>query len=86
MDTNVDGIIIHDHGQQVDQDREKARKDLEKRYTKVWDTKELQEDFIVVGFGAPVVVVERRSDGVRGTLEFTHSPRFYFDFVSERKR
>ena len=45
-----------------------------------WDTQQLQEDFRVVGFSAPFVVVIRKSDGVKGSLEFTHSPRVYFDF------
>ncbi len=43
-----------------------------------WDKEELQRDFEVVGFQAPFVVVLRRSDGVRGSLEFTHNPRVYF--------
>ena len=46
----------------------------------VWNTEELQRDFEVTGFAAPYVVVRRRSDGVKGTLEFTHSPRVYFNF------
>lgn len=45
-----------------------------------WDTKQLQEDFEVLGFAAPFVVVKRRKDGVVGTLEFTHNPRTYFGF------
>lgn len=45
-----------------------------------WDTTELQQDFEVRGFAAPFVVVRRRSDGVQGTLMFTHSPRIYFRF------
>lgn len=45
-----------------------------------WDTDGLQRDFDVVGFAAPFVVVVRKSDGVKGTLEFAHSPRRYFDF------
>ncbi len=44
------------------------------------DGKVLQRDFEVVGFAAPFVVVRRRSDGVKGTLEFTHNPRVYFGF------
>jgi hypothetical protein len=43
-----------------------------------WTTEELQRDFEVIGFAAPFVVVRRRSDGQRGSLEFTHSPRVYF--------
>jgi hypothetical protein len=45
-----------------------------------WDTKQLREDFTVLGFAAPFVVVRRKSDGQKGTLEFTHRPRVYFDF------
>lgn len=46
-----------------------------------WTTDEMQRDFEVIGFAAPFVVVRRRSDGVKGSLEFTHSPRTYFGFV-----
>lgn len=45
-----------------------------------WNTTQLQHDYIVEGFLAPYVVVRRRSDNVRGTLEFTHQPRVYFNF------
>jgi hypothetical protein len=34
----------------------------------------------VIGFMAPLVVVRRRSDGKKGSLEFQHSPRHYFGF------
>jgi hypothetical protein len=50
----------------------------------VWDTKGLTDDFEVLGFLAPFVVVKRRSDGQKGTLEFTHRPRVYFDFVADK--
>jgi hypothetical protein len=43
-----------------------------------WDTAALRRDFEVLGFAAPFVVVRRRSDGAKGSLEFTHSPRVYF--------
>ena len=45
-----------------------------------WDTQELQRDFIVRSFLAPFVFVTRKSDGAKGTMEFTHRPRFYFNF------
>jgi len=48
-----------------------------------WDTRSLQEDFTVEGFSAPYVAVVRKSDGKRGTLEFTHSPRVYFGFKED---
>ena len=49
-----------------------------------WTTAQLQEDFEVLGYMAPFVAVRRKSDGARGSLEFTHSPRIYFGW-SEHK-
>src|SRR5690349_20762914 len=43
-----------------------------------WTTDELRAEFEVIGYAAPFVVVRRRSDGLLGTLEFTHSPRVHF--------
>jgi hypothetical protein len=48
-----------------------------------WASDELGEYFTVVGFAAPFVVVIRKSDGQRGTLEFTHSPRVYFAWKAD---
>jgi hypothetical protein len=31
------------------------------------------------------VVVKRKSDGVVGSLEFQHHPRFYFNFAEDKK-
>ncbi len=63
-----------------------SREALEARHGQVWDTQELSWDFDVLGFMAPLVVVRRKSDGVRGSLEFQHSPRFYFGFQPEYAR
>lgn len=46
----------------------------------VWDTDQLREEFEVLGFSAPLVVVRRKSDDAMGSLKFTHSPRYYFDW------
>jgi hypothetical protein len=43
-----------------------------------WTTDELRAEFEVIGFAAPFVVVRRLSDGQKGSLEFTHTPRVYF--------
>ena len=56
------------------------RETLVEKYGDVWDTSEVQQEFDIVGFGAPYVVVIRKSDNVKGSLEFRHSPRFYFNF------
>lgn len=45
-----------------------------------WDTQEMGRDFIVHAFAAPYIIVTRKSDNVRGSLEFTHNPRVYFNF------
>lgn len=57
-----------------------SREALEEQYGEVWDTDEMTRDFNVEGFGAPFVVVTRKSDGKRGSLKFQHHPRFYFSF------
>lgn len=51
--------------------------------TERWNTDELQRDFEVIGFAAPFVVVKRKSDGQKGSLEFVHHPRVYFNFVAD---
>ena len=62
-----------------------SRKALESRYGQVWDTQQLAQDFEVIGFLAPLVVVRRKADGVKGSLEFQHMPRFYFNFAPEQR-
>ena len=60
-----------------------SRPNLESKHGQVWNTSQLQEDFQVIGFMAPLVIVRRRSDGVRGSLMFQSDPRFYHSFSPE---
>jgi hypothetical protein len=60
-----------------------SRAALEAKHGQVWDTDQLQEEFDVIGFLSPLVVVRRKSDGVKGSLMFQHNPRFYFGFKPE---
>ena len=60
-----------------------SREDMEALYGEVWDTTELQQDFYVKSFFAPLVIVERKSDGQKGTLDFIHHPRFYYNFRAQ---
>ena len=62
-----------------------SREALEAAHGQVWDTDQLVRDFEAVGFMAPLVVVRRRSDGVKGSLEFQNSPRFYFNWQPHEK-
>lgn len=57
-----------------------SRAALEAQYGQVWDTDQVRNEFDVLGFMAPLVVVRRNADGRKGSLEFQHSPRLYFNF------
>jgi len=63
-------------------DKQSDRSRLEYLHGKgnVWDTDELSEKFEVIGFMAPYVVVRDKVTGDKGSCEFIHSPRFYFNF------
>ncbi len=56
------------------------RKELSDKYGEVLTTAEMQERYDVMGFSAGLCVVTRKSDGKRGSLDFTHMPRFYHSF------
>jgi hypothetical protein len=58
----------------------RSREALEAEHGRVWNTEELSQEFDVIGFMAPLVVVRRKCDGKKGSLEFQHNPRFYFSF------
>lgn len=57
-----------------------SREALEAKHGRVWTTQELLEEFEVLGFSAPFVVVRRKADSVKGSLLFQHDPRLYFAF------
>jgi len=61
----------------------RSRELLVAEFGQTWDPAQLQEDFDVIGFRAPFVVVRRRSDHQLGSLCFQHHPRFYFAFVPD---
>lgn len=61
-----------------------SREALEADHGQVWDTRQLGDDFDVLGFMAPVVVVRRKSDGQKGSLFFQHRPRFFFGFEADK--
>ncbi|MCB9951413.1 MAG: hypothetical protein H6824_10570 [Planctomycetaceae bacterium] len=60
-----------------------SREYLEAKHGQVWNTTELQQDFAVLGFMAPFVIVARKSDGVKGSLLFQHAPRLYHSFTED---
>jgi hypothetical protein len=60
-----------------------SREYLEAKHGAVYDTSELQAEFTVLGFMAPYVVVQRKSDGVKGSVKFQHDPRLYYSFSAD---
>lgn len=61
-----------------------ARAELEALYGQVWSTDELRaSQYEVLGFMAPYVIVKDRETGKKGSLEFQHSPRFYFNYRAD---
>jgi len=60
-----------------------SREALEATHGQVYDTQQLREQFEVLGFMAPLVVVRRRSDGAKGSLYFQHDPRLYYGFQAD---
>ena len=62
-----------------------SRETPEAEHGQVWDTDQLSEDFEAIGFMAPLIVVRRRADGAKGSLEFQHSPRLYFNWQPHNK-
>jgi hypothetical protein len=73
-------IAIHDYGD----DQGLTREQLTAKYiTEVYDTGEMTALFSVQSFSAPFVFVTRKADGIKGSLKFQHSPRYYYKFVPE---
>jgi len=59
------------------------RERLESQHGQVWDTHQLQTDFDVLGFAAPLIIVRQKTTGRMGSLFFQHSPRFYWGFTAD---
>jgi hypothetical protein len=77
----IQTAVINNAVESDDETTERQR--LEKEYGQVWNTQELSAEFEVIGFMAPYVVVKRKSDDKKGSLQFQHMPRFYFNFREE---
>ena len=59
----------------------KSREELQAIFGgEVLDTRQLEEKYRVIGFAAPIVILEGKQDGQRYTAEFQHMPRYYFLF------
>jgi len=72
--------VINSEVESQDEDSERVR--LEKKYGKVYNTKEVTAEFKIQGFMAPYVACVNRHTKEEGVLEFQDYPRFYFNFRS----
>ena len=72
---SINNLKIKDYG--------RTSEEISESKVETMTTSEVQELYTVEAFAAPLVIVVRKSDGVRGTLEFVHSPRVYFGFKPE---
>jgi hypothetical protein len=59
------------------------RKQLEAQYGEVYTKDEVLERWEIIGFMAPFVVVREKATGKKGSLEFSHMPRFYFNYQED---
>lgn len=76
--------MVQDINSQVQStDKDSERKRLEALHGQVWDTDQVRAEFEVIGFGAPFMVVKRKSDNKKGSLEFQHNPRLYFNWQED---
>ncbi len=67
-----------------DYDKQELIAELTEQYGKdVYTTDELGEAFEVHSFTAPFVIVTKKDTNEKGTLEFSHMPRVYFNFVKD---
>jgi hypothetical protein len=59
------------------------RAELEERHGQVFDPSELHQSYEVQGFMAPYVILRERATGKLGSMEFQHSPRYYWGFQAD---
>jgi len=82
---NIRKVMVASLNLMLSPDEKERYRELRQVYEEddIFTTETVQELFEIEGFLAPFVVVRRKSDNVRGSLKFSHSPRFYFGFTPE---
>ena len=66
---------------QVEAPESLTRAELEKKYGRVWNTRELAQEFVITSIIDHEVVVRRKADDVVGKMSFQNTPRYYHSFV-----
>lgn len=49
----------------------------------LYDTEEMEAAFTTRSFSSPFINVTRKTDNIKGTLQFSISPRVYFKFIAD---
>ena len=49
----------------------------------VYSTREMEEAFEPISFSSPFIIVKRKSDNVKGSLQFQSDPKVYFKFIPD---
>ena len=86
MDPEIEIVTAQLQYMKLDKEREEQAEEHEfeqkliAEYGQLWNTEQVTKDFEIRSFMAPYVSVRRRSDNVKGTMQFTHMPRWYFNF------
>jgi hypothetical protein len=82
--------IPFDPVDEIEGDPEELRRQLEREVGnnpriigRVWNRRELEVEFIILGEKAPVIAVQRRSDGVRGSMMTRNNLYWGFEAASE---
>lgn len=57
-----------------------SRAELEAKHGRVWNTRELAQEFTITSIIAPHVVVRRKADDVVGKMAYQNNPRYYHTF------
>ncbi len=52
----------------------------------VWTSEQFGQEFEILGLMISPTIVRRKSDGMRGTIQFHGDPRIFFDFRPEPKQ
>ena len=60
-----------------------TKAELQEKHGRVWTSDEMRKEFEPLSFMAPFIIVCKKDTGERGSLMFTHSPRFYFAWKPE---
>lgn len=78
-------VLVHEINSRLSPDEQERYRELVEAYGEddVWDSEAVGDFFTFKGFMAPFAVVTKKETGEVGSLQFSHSPRFYFGWTPD---